>query len=98
MSGISEKVDRIGLAGRGLIGADLLKTFEYVFPSAQWMDIETEMCGLQAAKTKSELDVIRRAYRIAELGIEAAVKTINPGVNEREVAARDRSCHTQSRS
>jgi len=78
---------RIGLAGRSLMGADLLKSFEATFPDADWLDVETEMCGLRAVKTEAELNIIRRAYEIADIGIEAAVKAIRPGVSEREVAA-----------
>ncbi|RKX88242.1 MAG: hypothetical protein DRP58_01005 [Spirochaetes bacterium] len=87
LAGLNQNITRIGLAGRGLIGADLLKSFEAAFSSAEWLDIETEMCSLRAVKTKSEIAIIRHAYKIAELGINAALKAIKPGVTEREVAA-----------
>jgi Xaa-Pro dipeptidase len=43
--------------------------------------------SLRAVKTTAEQAVIDDAYRIARLGLEAAVATIRPGVTEREVAA-----------
>ncbi|MBN2047237.1 MAG: aminopeptidase P family protein [Anaerolineaceae bacterium] len=78
---------RVGLGGRGLIGADLLAAFESVLPNAEWVDVENDLCGLRAQKTPAEIDVIRYAYQIAEAGIQAAVEAIQPGVTEREVAA-----------
>ena len=87
LSSISNEVGRIGLAGRSLIGADLLESFEAAFPSAKWLDIENEMCNLRAVKSEAELDIIRHTYKIAEIGVEAAVKAIKPGITERDVAA-----------
>ena len=51
LSSISNEVGRIGLAGRSLIGADLLESFEAAFPSAKWLDIENhttcDQCFIQ---------------------------------------------------
>lgn len=78
---------RIGIAGRGLINADLLNAFQSALPRADWVDVENELCDLRAQKSPAEIDVIRYAYKIAEAGFQAAVDTIQPGVTEREVAA-----------
>ncbi len=78
---------RIGLAGRGLVGADLLRAFEAALPGVEWLDVENAVCDLRAVKSAAEVAVIREAYRIADLGIEAAVEAIRPGVTERAVAA-----------
>ena len=43
--------------------------------------------GLRARKSAAEIAVIREAYRIADLGIEAAIEAIRRGVTERAVAA-----------
>jgi Xaa-Pro aminopeptidase len=43
--------------------------------------------GLRAVKTDAEQAVIDEAYRIARVGIEAAVDAIRPGTTEREVVA-----------
>ncbi|RLD31698.1 MAG: hypothetical protein DRI73_08305, partial [Bacteroidetes bacterium] len=87
LEGVSSNVAKIGLAGRSLIGADLLDSFEAAFSFAEWLDIENEMCSLRAVKSKAELEIIRHSYKIAELGIEAAIEAIKPGVTERAVAA-----------
>ena len=83
----SASVRRIGLAGRGLIGADLTASLEAAFPRAEWVDVENAMCDVRARKSPAELAVIRYAYRIAEAGLAAAVNAIRVGVTEREVAA-----------
>ena len=78
---------RIGLGGRGLIGADLMAAFKAALPSAEWVDVENDLCELRARKSPAELEVIRRAYEIAEIGIEAGIEAIGAGVSERQVAA-----------
>ena len=78
---------RVGLGGRGLIGADLMAAFKAALPAAEWVDVENALCDLRARKSPAELEVIRRAYEIAEIGIGAGIEAIGPGVTEREVAA-----------
>jgi hypothetical protein len=51
------------------------------------------LCDLRSQKSPAELDVIRRAYEIAEVGIHAGIEAIAAGVTEREVAAEiERRC------
>lgn len=78
---------RVGLGAHGLIGADLMAAFADALPAAEWVDVETALCDLRARKSAAELDVIRFAYGIAALGLQAGVDAIAPGVTEREVAA-----------
>jgi Xaa-Pro aminopeptidase len=78
---------RVGLAGRGLIGAETLRAFEAALPGVEWVDVENAVCDLRAWKSPAEVAVVREAYRIADLGIEAAIEAVRPGVTERAVAA-----------
>jgi len=80
-------VQRIGLGGRSLIPADVLSAFRTAAPEAQWIDVENALCNLRAQKSPSEIAVIRHAYRIAEIGLQAGIDVIAPGVTEREVKA-----------
>ena len=80
-------VRRIGLAGRGLMGADFWGAIQQALPGVAWVDVEGPMCDLRAQKSPAEIEVIRYAYRIAEAGLQAAVETIAEGVTERAVAA-----------
>ncbi len=80
-------VHRVGLGGRGLMAADVLAAFEKVLPQAEWINVENMLCDLRAQKSAAEIAVIRYAYQIAEIGLQAALDTIAAGVTEREVAA-----------
>ena len=78
---------RVGLGGRGLIGADVMAAFRAALPAAEWVDVENVLSDLRARKSPAELEVIRHAYEIAEIGLAAGVEAIAAGVAEREVAA-----------
>jgi Xaa-Pro aminopeptidase len=78
---------RVGLGGRGLIGAGLMAALESAIPAAEWVDMENALCDLRSQKSPAELEVIRHAYEIAELGINAGIEAVAAGVTEREVAA-----------
>lgn len=78
---------RVGLGGRGLIGADFMAALRIALPAAEWVDAENALCDLRAQKSPAELEVIRYAYKIAEIGLNAGVEAIGAGVTEREVAA-----------
>ena len=80
-------IQRVGLGGRGLIGADLLAAFQATLPAVEWVDVENDLCHLRAQKSLAEIEVIRHTYQIAEVGIQAAIDTIEVVVTEREVAA-----------
>lgn len=80
-------VRRVGLGGRGLVGADLLAALQAALPGAEWVDAENALCDLRAQKSPAEIEVIRYAYRIAEAGFQAGVDAIRVGVTERQVAA-----------
>lgn len=80
-------IQRVGLGGRGLIGADLLAAFQAALPHVKWIDVDNDLCNLRAQKSPAEIEVIRHAYQIAEVGFQAAVDAIEAGVTERAVAA-----------
>lgn len=80
-------VRRVGLAGRGLIGAGFWDALQKALPGVEWVDVENEVCALRAQKSPAEMQIIRAAYEIAAIGLNAAVEAIAPGVTERAVAA-----------
>ena len=99
VSGLSvsnSKTKRVGLADRGLMSYDLLAAFKDALPGSEWLDIENNMCGLRTVKSKAEIKVIRRAYEIAEIGMEAGIKAVKPGISEREIAAEIESAMRRS--
>ncbi|MCX6066889.1 MAG: Xaa-Pro peptidase family protein [Chloroflexi bacterium] len=83
----TQSVGRVGLAGRGLIGSDVMAAWQAALPNLVWVDMEDSLCDIRSQKSPAEIEVIRHAYKIAEAGFQAAVDTIRPGVTERQVAA-----------
>jgi Xaa-Pro aminopeptidase len=80
-------IKRIGLGGRGLIAADLMTAFQIALPGVEWINSEGDLCYLRAQKSPAEIEIIRHAYKIAEVGFQAAIEAIEVGVSERAVAA-----------
>lgn len=78
---------RIGLGGTAIMSADILEKIRSAFPDAQYIPMDAKLEPLRGIKSKSEIEVIRYAYRLACLGMEAALKAVRPGVTEREIAA-----------
>lgn len=55
--------------------------------TAEIVDGDALVMRLRAVKSPAEIAVIRHAYRIAEAGMVAALRSIEPGRSEREVGA-----------
>lgn len=84
---LSKKVERIGLGAKGLMGADLYETIARTFPEADMIPMDAVLEPLRGVKSEAELEVIKYAYHLANLGMEAAVNAVRPGVTEREIVA-----------
>jgi Xaa-Pro aminopeptidase len=80
-------IRRVGIGGQGLMGASVQGALHAALSDATWHDVENDLCDIRAQKSPSELEVIRYAYQIAEVGFQAGVDAIDVGVTEREVAA-----------
>lgn len=68
----------------------LLRDYEMLleaFPDAEFVHISPVIDRLRAIKSKDEIDKIQRSARIADEAMAAALKTIQPGITEIEVAA-----------
>ena len=63
------------------------QALQQALEGVEWVDAEDLMTALRAIKTPAEQDVIRYAYQIAQVGMQAAFDAIREGVAEREVAA-----------
>ena len=81
------RIRRVGMGAPGLISADLFQSLHTALPSAEWINVESALCSLRAVKSPAEIGVTRRAYAIAQAGVDAAMDAIAPGVTERAVAA-----------
>ena len=84
---VSRGIRRVGIAGKSIMGADIYETILRTFSGAEFIRLDTVMESLRGIKSAAELEVIRYAYHLANLGMEAAVNAVRPGVSEREIAA-----------
>lgn len=80
-------IRRLGLGGYSLMGAEVYEAVRAAFPDAQLVKMDPILEPMRGVKSPAELEVIRYAYKLANLGMEAAVRAIRPGVSEREIAA-----------
>jgi len=80
-------IQHVGIAGRSLMNADLLSALGQTLPWVKWVDVENAICDLRSIKSPAEIQIIRHAYDIAQLGLDAAIDAIRVGITEREVAA-----------
>ena len=77
----------IGIGGMELMGARLWDAVRSAFPKANFRAIDNIMEPLRGIKSAAEIEVIRYAYHLANMGMEAALAAVRPGVSEREIAA-----------
>ena len=82
-----KSIRKVGIAGRSLITVDLLTAFQATLAGAEWLDVEKDVSMLRAVKSPAEVAVIRHAYQIAQIGMQAAIDAVKVGITEREVAA-----------
>ncbi len=80
-------IKRVGIGAKDLMSYETYTSFGKVLSSAELVDCSAELNKLRAVKSKAEIEVIKYAYHLAQLGIDAALSVIKPGVYEREIAA-----------
>lgn len=76
----------------GCIGTDFLpfhihEQIKKALPKVEFVDISEMWVDLTAIKHPIEIELLRKAVKITEKGLEAAIEAIKPGVREYEVAA-----------
>ena len=80
-------IRRIGIGGKSIMSAEIYETIMQVFPQAQLLKMDQILEPMRGVKSPAELEVIKYAYHLANLGMKAAVNAVRPGVTEREIAA-----------
>ena len=76
----------------GVIGTDLLpfhlhKEITKELPNIEFVDISDMWVDLTVVKHPIEIDILKEATALAEIGLNAAIEAAKPGVREYEVAA-----------
>lgn len=77
---------RIGIEYKS-IPFRIIKALEEKFPGIQWMDVGEPMAKLRMIKDDDEIEAIRKAAALADIGQEAVLKYARPGMTELEVFA-----------
>ena len=78
---------RVGLAAKVHMSATLYEAIQAALPESEFVPVDKVLEESRGIKSPAEIEVIRYAYKIADIGMEAAIKAVRPGVTEREVAA-----------
>ena len=84
---VNHEIRRIGLGAKNLMSADIYEAIRRNYLDADYVNVDGAIDSIRAIKSKAELEVIRYAYKLVNMGIEAAIAAIRPGITEREVAA-----------
>ena len=81
------KAKRVGLAAKVHMSAALYEAICAALPESEFVSVDKPLEENRGIKTPAEIEVIRYAYKIADIGMQAAINAVRPGVTEREVAA-----------
>lgn len=81
------KIQKIGLAGCSLIPYPMMKMLQELVGAERLIDVDQPLTMLRAVKSENELEVIRYAYQIAEMGMHVIFRETKAGRTEREIAA-----------
>lgn len=83
---------------RGRIGIEanhfplsIANSLQAKYPDIQFVDIAVEISALRAVKDKDEIEAIRAACKLCDIGQTAVVKYARPGITELELFAEVRS-------
>jgi Xaa-Pro aminopeptidase len=78
---------RLALVGERWIPASLEHAIRGAAPSASWTSGGKFWLNVTARKSPAEIDLLRRATKVAGMGFQAALEVAKPGVTEYEVAS-----------
>lgn len=84
-------VKRIGIVDKHLVPYDIVKDLIQGASGAEIIIADNILSELKAIKSKVEIELLRRAFRITEEGMKAAIGMVKPGVAEWEIEAKWRS-------
>lgn len=77
---------RLGIAGWGLLPHLIYEGIREALPEAEIIEGDAVLRAVTLRKTPAELDCLRAAARISELGFKAVLDAIRPGMTECQLA------------
>jgi Xaa-Pro aminopeptidase len=88
--GESGVISKVGIAGLDVLGGFPIHAFRNLkaaLKSKKIVKAENIMIEARSIKSEAELEMIRRAYELADLGLDAAINAVKEGVSERQIQA-----------
>lgn len=84
---LGKTIETVAVASPGEIPCAIYSMLVSHFDMGNAQLADDMFTQLRKIKTKDELEVLKYAYEIADIGMNAALKTLKEGITEREVAA-----------
>jgi len=84
------KISKVGIAGLDVLGGFPIHTYrnlEKALKGKEFVKADDVMIEARSIKSKAELEMIRRAYELADKGLDAAIDATREGVTERQIEA-----------
>ena len=76
------KIERIGIVGLDALAATTYEAIKTAWEGKELIDANRILTDLRLIKTENEIACLREAWRIADIGYEALMKTAVPGNSE----------------
>lgn len=83
----STDIKKVGIGAKGYMGAKLYEKIRAAIPEADFICVDQNLDLLREVKSEAEISVIKYAYYLVNIGMEAAMRVVAPGVSEKEIAA-----------
>jgi len=81
------KVGKLGVTGMAMLPFPIWNNIGAILGAENIIQEESIIAEMRMVKSAAELELHRKAYRIAETGMAAALKAARPGMSEIELAA-----------
>ena len=80
-------IRKLGVAGFAMLPVPVFHSLAAVLGKSNVVDCDDLLLALRMMKSKNEIALHRKAYKIAEIGLERVLNVVKPGMTEIQVAA-----------
>ena len=81
------RIRKLGVVGYAMLPVPIYQRLTSVLGRSNVLDCDDLLLELRMTKSKNELSLHRKAYKIAEKGLERVLNVVKPGMTEVQVAA-----------
>jgi Xaa-Pro aminopeptidase len=76
---------RVGISSLKSLSANIYKELQENLPSCEWIDADPILLDMRLSKSEEEQRLLKRSAEIVDQGFQALLKSVRPGVTEREL-------------